>query len=152
MTAPQSPLERHPVGGGDASDQFRDFDLEDVFRDTEREAGAESCQNFVVEFGPHHARIARDLGTEGFRSILENDARGDEYPIRWMWVLVTRVWPVHVLKSNVYVQKCLGHPCAARYRGSRRGEIRLLGALEGSNEDENEAGCRIAGCPSETEA
>lgn len=82
-----SPLEQHPVVVGDVRDKFEDFDLEYVFQATEREAGSEACKNFVVEFGSRKARVARDLGADDFRSILEEDgggARDNEYPIRWM--------------------------------------------------------------------
>lgn len=84
MTA-TSPLEQHPVVVvGDVRDRFKDFDLKAVFEETEGKAGSESCQSFVVEFGSRHARVARDLVADDFKSILENDTRGDEYPIRWM--------------------------------------------------------------------
>ncbi len=77
------PLNQHPVVG-DVGDRFQDFDLEAVYSETKREAGSKDCQNFVVEFGPGRARVARDLGVDDFRSILDRDTREDEYPIRWM--------------------------------------------------------------------
>lgn len=83
MTA-TSPLEQHPVVVGNVFDKFEDFDDESVFKETEREAGSESCKNFVVEFGSRQARVARDLEEDDFKLILEDDTRGEGYPIRWM--------------------------------------------------------------------
>lgn len=76
--------QQQPVAVGDVLSKFEDFDAESVFDETEREAGSESCQNFVVEFGSCHARVARDLGPDDFKSILEDDAQRAKYPIRWM--------------------------------------------------------------------
>ncbi|KAI1244097.1 hypothetical protein MGN70_013966 [Eutypa lata] len=76
--------QQQPVAVGDVLSKFEDFDAESVFDETEREAGSESCQNFVVEFGSCHARVARDLGPDDFKSILEDDAQRAKYPIRWI--------------------------------------------------------------------
>ncbi|RYP16467.1 hypothetical protein DL765_005144 [Monosporascus sp. GIB2] len=45
---PPDQLNQHP-NAGDVSDKFEDFDLEDVFQETAREAASENCSNFVVE-------------------------------------------------------------------------------------------------------
>ena len=68
-----------------AHDLFRDYDDKAVFDEFEREAGSETCQNFVVEFGADSARVARDLEEDDIRSILDaGSPPGDGNLIRWM--------------------------------------------------------------------
>ncbi|KAI1870061.1 hypothetical protein JX265_006231 [Neoarthrinium moseri] len=65
---------------------FEDFDDRVVFDATRQWAAAESCQNFVLEFGPKRARIARDLDTARFQDLLDHHdyERDTEHPIRWI--------------------------------------------------------------------
>jgi hypothetical protein len=64
--------------------KFENFDDKDVFQKYEQFAASRTCQNFVVDFGPRQARIARDLDAKKFSLILNDDNRGDDFPIRWM--------------------------------------------------------------------
>ncbi|RYO76522.1 hypothetical protein DL763_010404 [Monosporascus cannonballus] len=91
----QDQLDQHPHAG-DLSDKFKDFDLKAVFRETAREAASENCSNFVVEFGPRRARVARDLELCDFESMFRNPTRGDEYPIRWI-----NIWDTYAQKDLV---------------------------------------------------
>ncbi|RYP27725.1 hypothetical protein DL767_007562 [Monosporascus sp. MG133] len=88
-------LDQHP-NAGVVSDKFEDFDLKAVFEETAREAASENCSNFVVEFGPRRARVARDLELCDFESMFEKDTRGDEYPIRWI-----NIWDTYAQKDLV---------------------------------------------------
>jgi hypothetical protein len=67
--------------------QFSDFDDPVVFEETRINAAAETCKNFVMEFGPQRARIARDLEKEEFAYLFNNDQRAADHPIRWMYVI-----------------------------------------------------------------
>ncbi|KAH8675861.1 hypothetical protein BX600DRAFT_494291 [Xylariales sp. PMI_506] len=62
---------------------FLDFDDAKVFGDTKQNAAAESCMNFVLEFGADHARIARNLTAQHFETLLREERRA-EYPVRWI--------------------------------------------------------------------
>ncbi|RYP68997.1 hypothetical protein DL769_005384 [Monosporascus sp. CRB-8-3] len=104
---PLDQLDQHP-NAGDVSDKFEDFDLKEVFRETAREAASENCSNFVVEFGPLRARVARDLELCDFESMFKEDTRGDEYPIRWI-----NIW-------NTYAQKDLVDFIGQQYEFSDR--------------------------------
>lgn len=76
-----SPQESTPFQAGVP---WQDFDLEDVFETTKTEAAAAACQNFVLEFGADRARIVRDLSTDHFKVLLNQEPRDTHYPIRWM--------------------------------------------------------------------
>lgn len=65
---------------------WQDFDDKAVFEDVSDNAAAAACQNFVLEFGPTRARIARDVSQDDFQDLLGQEKRDTEYPIRWMWV------------------------------------------------------------------
>ncbi|KAI0125762.1 hypothetical protein BJ170DRAFT_446288 [Xylariales sp. AK1849] len=75
---------------------FQDFDDEGVFNETRREAAAEGCENFVVDFGPKGARIARNLKADNFAYLLQQDQRGGDYPIRWI-----NIWDTSAQKEAV---------------------------------------------------
>ncbi|KAI1365061.1 hypothetical protein F5Y08DRAFT_194530 [Xylaria arbuscula] len=62
---------------------FEDFDLEDVFRKATPHAESLESMNFVVEFGPEHARIAFDLNSRNMERLLKSE-RDPNYPIRWI--------------------------------------------------------------------
>ena len=76
---------KHEPVAAVARDLFWDYDDKAVFDEFEHEAGSETCQNFVVEFGTDSARVARDLGEADIRSILDAGLPpGDSNLIRWM--------------------------------------------------------------------
>lgn len=79
-----SPLAQPASAPGEV--QWKDFDKQEVFEDTRQNAAAESCRNFVLEFGALSARIARNLAKAEFDSILSQPKRTPGYPIRWMLV------------------------------------------------------------------
>ncbi|RYP61594.1 hypothetical protein DL771_010075 [Monosporascus sp. 5C6A] len=98
---------QHP-NARDVSHKFQDFDLKAVFQETAREAASETCSNFVVEFGPRRARVARDLELCDFESIFKEKTRDNEYPIRWI-----NIW-------DTYAQKDLVDFLGQRYEFSDR--------------------------------
>ncbi|KAI0508545.1 hypothetical protein F5B22DRAFT_659147 [Xylaria bambusicola] len=63
---------------------FEDFDLEEVFLKATPHAESLTSQNFVVEFGPEHARIAFDLGSQNIERLLNSERDVKNYPIRWI--------------------------------------------------------------------
>ncbi|KAI1387074.1 uncharacterized protein F4822DRAFT_412020 [Hypoxylon trugodes] len=72
-----------PSGGFAAA--FKDFDLDDVFKEAEQRVVDKLSKNFVVEFGYDRARIAFDLGNEEIKELLERDPDPQkDYPIRWI--------------------------------------------------------------------
>ncbi|RYP46700.1 hypothetical protein DL768_007133 [Monosporascus sp. mg162] len=88
-------LDQHP-NAGNVSDKFKDFDDEAVFQETAREAASENCNNFVIEFGPCRARVARDLELCDFVSMFKKDTPRDDYPIRWI-----NIWDTYAQKDLV---------------------------------------------------
>ncbi|KAK8032774.1 hypothetical protein PG991_002172 [Apiospora marii] len=63
--------------------QFADLDDQGTFDHAEKYATAEGCKNFMVEFGPNHARIAYNLEDTDIEERL--GAKRDEgFPIRWI--------------------------------------------------------------------
>ncbi|KAK8090085.1 hypothetical protein PG997_005046 [Apiospora hydei] len=62
---------------------FSDLDEQAAFDHAEKYATAEGCKNFMVEFGPNHARIAYNLEDSDIEERLGAN-REDEYPIRWI--------------------------------------------------------------------
>lgn len=67
-----------------AGPNFEDFDDPQVFEATRELAFAETCRNFVLEFGAEKAVIARDLEKEQFQHLLLQPERNPQHPIRWM--------------------------------------------------------------------
>lgn len=63
--------------------QFADLDDQGTFDHAEKYATAEGCKNFMVEFGPNHARIAYNLEDPDIEERL-GAKREEEFPIRWM--------------------------------------------------------------------
>lgn len=63
--------------------KFEDFDLEEVYDKVEGVAVDPRAQNFVVQFGPHKAKIAFDLEPDDFKDLLAW-SEDDECPVRWM--------------------------------------------------------------------
>lgn len=64
---------------------FEDFDLEEVFRKATPHAESPDSRNFVVEFGPEHARIAFDVDSKNIERLLKSERDAKNYPIRWMY-------------------------------------------------------------------
>ncbi|KAK8042036.1 hypothetical protein PG993_006559 [Apiospora rasikravindrae] len=75
-TASSSSLSRRSV-------DFSDLDEQDTFDHAEKYATAEGCKNFMVEFGPNHARIAYNLEDSDIEERLRAE-RDKEHPIRWI--------------------------------------------------------------------
>jgi len=63
---------------------FLDLDDKEAFDHAEEFATDEKCKNFVVEFGPYHARIAYDLDSSRIEELLSAKRDEARYPIRWM--------------------------------------------------------------------
>lgn len=63
--------------------KFEDFDVREVYERTLTAASDLKAQNFVIQFGPQHARIATNLDADDFEDLLlwVNDK---DCPIRWM--------------------------------------------------------------------
>ncbi|KAI5865016.1 hypothetical protein GGS23DRAFT_557275 [Durotheca rogersii] len=72
------------LGPGHFPVAFRDFDLRDVFDQTEAHVVDGNSRNFVVEFGYEKARIAFDLGVDDVKRLLDQDPDERHYPIRWI--------------------------------------------------------------------
>lgn len=62
--------------------KFRNFDDQDVFNDVQKAALDPTAQNFVVLFGPHHAKVALNLVTDDFRDLFL--LKDKDCPVRWM--------------------------------------------------------------------
>lgn len=62
--------------------KFRDFDEPDVYKAVCEGARRPEAQNFVVLFGPHHAKVAVDLGPDDFKDLFF--WKDDKYPVRWI--------------------------------------------------------------------
>ncbi|KAI0914147.1 hypothetical protein F4824DRAFT_447013 [Ustulina deusta] len=73
-----------PMAPDSRTAMFEDFDLDEVFAKATPHAENQNSQNFVVEFGPDHARIAFDLGSAAMKSLLESERDVKNYPIRWI--------------------------------------------------------------------
>ncbi len=76
-----------PMAPDSRTAMFEDFDLDEVFAKATPHAENQNSQNFVVEFGPDHARIAFDLGSAAMKSLLESERDVKNYPIRWMYAI-----------------------------------------------------------------
>ncbi|KAI1180493.1 hypothetical protein F4777DRAFT_249811 [Nemania sp. FL0916] len=79
MASPGPPPPSHNA----AYYKFEDFDRKDVFDKAEPHTQNRHSQNFVVEFGPEHARIAFDLDSADIVALLGAE-RDMHYPIRWI--------------------------------------------------------------------
>ncbi|KAK5633194.1 hypothetical protein RRF57_008908 [Xylaria bambusicola] len=77
---------------------FEDFDLEEVFRKATPHAESLASQNFVVEFGPEHARIAFDLDPQNIERLLKSERDVKNYPIRWI-----NIWNPSIQRETVEV-------------------------------------------------
>lgn len=64
-------------------EKFEDFDREEVFAKVKQVAVNQKARNFVVQFGPHKAKIAFDLDTDEIKD-LQAWTNDEECPIRWM--------------------------------------------------------------------
>ncbi|KAI0872336.1 hypothetical protein GGS24DRAFT_491560 [Hypoxylon argillaceum] len=64
--------------------KFEDFDRPEVFSKAVPHAESLASQNFVVEFGPEHARIAFNLDASNIKTLLESERDVQNYPIRWI--------------------------------------------------------------------
>ncbi|KAH8905140.1 hypothetical protein BR93DRAFT_960246 [Coniochaeta sp. PMI_546] len=62
--------------------KFHDFDEPDVYKAVCEGAKRPEAQNFVVLFGPHHAKVAVDLGPDDFKDLFF--WKDDKYPVRWI--------------------------------------------------------------------
>ncbi|KAK6843172.1 hypothetical protein PG995_002173 [Apiospora arundinis] len=89
---------------------FLDLDDKDTFDQAERYATHIKCKNFVVEFGPEHARIAYDFDDAQIEELL--NARRDEaqYPVRW----------INIWTANDHHNKALTGRIGEHYGLSRR--------------------------------
>ncbi|KAH9891520.1 hypothetical protein F4778DRAFT_795645 [Xylariomycetidae sp. FL2044] len=63
---------------------FKDFDARAAYVEAKAHVESMSSRNFVVEFGPDHARIAFDLGADHFEKLLARERNSTDYPIRWI--------------------------------------------------------------------
>ncbi|ORY66346.1 uncharacterized protein BCR38DRAFT_177777 [Pseudomassariella vexata] len=87
--------------------RFDDFDDPEVFQRAECEAAADGRKNFVVEFGPHHARIAHDYSLTEFKQLLYTPQDAD-HPVRWI-----NIWDTTAQKEAV---KAIGDKYNFSYR------------------------------------
>ena len=62
--------------------KFRDFDDQEVYNSVCEGAKKTQAKNFVVLFGPQHAKVAVDLGADDFKDLF-NLSKTD-YPVRWI--------------------------------------------------------------------
>jgi len=62
--------------------KFRNFDNPEVYGEVCRAGTNPLAQNFVVLFGPAHAKVATDLGEDDFESLLT--LKDAECPVRWI--------------------------------------------------------------------
>ncbi|CAJ2513303.1 Uu.00g014220.m01.CDS01 [Anthostomella pinea] len=75
---------------------FEDFDDETVFQKAAPHAADQDSKNFVVEFGPEHARVAFNLGADDFHTLLQDERHIARYPIRWI-----NIWDPSVQKDAI---------------------------------------------------
>ncbi|KAI0478738.1 hypothetical protein GGR56DRAFT_338146 [Xylariaceae sp. FL0804] len=84
-----------PPAGADAdaaaarlAKRFEDFDRRDIFEQAAPHVNNRDSRNFVVEFGPEHARVAFDLADDEFAPLLAQERHdptgGAGGPIRWI--------------------------------------------------------------------
>ncbi|KAF7533452.1 hypothetical protein G7054_g7049 [Neopestalotiopsis clavispora] len=81
-----------------ATVQWEDFDDERVFKETEKHATSEECNNFVLEFGANGAQVVRDLSKDQFEVLLSEQQRDGDHPIRWI-----NIWDTSASKDVVEV-------------------------------------------------
>ena len=62
---------------------FRDYDKEDVYDDIKEAAEDPEARNFLVEFGPYSAKVARDFSADDLKTHLKKKM-SPERPVRWM--------------------------------------------------------------------
>jgi len=62
--------------------KFRNFDEQEVYNEVCEGAKKTQANNFVVLFGPQHAKVAVDLGADDFKDLF-NLSKAD-YPVRWI--------------------------------------------------------------------
>jgi len=67
---------------GSLQDKFQNFDDKAVFDHVTQAARDANAQNFVVLFGPHHAKIALDLDTDEIKNLWH--LKNADYPVRWI--------------------------------------------------------------------
>ncbi|KAK8048560.1 hypothetical protein PG994_010290 [Apiospora phragmitis] len=83
--------------------EFCDLDDQAKFDHTERYATSERCKNFMVEFGPDHARIAYDLKDSDIEECLGAD-RDEEFPIRWI-----NIWTANDTRNRALTMRLGEH-------------------------------------------
>ncbi|OIW34513.1 hypothetical protein CONLIGDRAFT_675485 [Coniochaeta ligniaria NRRL 30616] len=62
--------------------KFENFDEPEVYEKVRKASREPDAQNFVVLFGPHHAKIAVDLGPDDFEDLFA--LKEPDYPVRWI--------------------------------------------------------------------
>lgn len=62
---------------------FRDYDKEDVYDDIKTAAEDPEARNFLVEFGPYSAKVARDFSGDDLKTHLKKKM-SPERPVRWI--------------------------------------------------------------------
>lgn len=62
--------------------KFHDFDNQDVYDAVTKGAATSKAQNFVVLFGPDHAKVAVDLTIDDFKDLFQ--LKDKDCPVRWI--------------------------------------------------------------------
>lgn len=62
--------------------KFRNFDEVEIYEEAQKATRKSETQNFVVLFGPHHAKIAVDLGPDDFEDLFA--LQDPDCPVRWI--------------------------------------------------------------------
>lgn len=65
--------------------QFKDYDEDHVYQQSQTLAVDPKTMNFIVDFGKDSARIAFDSDAEDVKGLLDSSSRAPERPIRWMY-------------------------------------------------------------------